>query len=445
MSTKIAVLALIRKDVLLFLKDKRALFLSLVMPVVLAAFFGFLTGGGGAKEAAKIKIAVVVEDQHAISQKILVGLKAESSLEVAEFNLEQAQEQVRKGKLAVTVRIPKGFGQAAGDALFGVGKKADLPLLYDPSQTTTLAMVKGILTQQVMQVVSAEMFNGRAGSDLVERGLQELEAGAALNSEQAQLKDLLRSVQRYQQRASNQQGSDALNLTTTTRAPSSGGLAMPFVTTDTPVVAKDSLEAKYNGFAHSFAGMIVQFVLFMAIDVGVGVLMVRKLGIWNRMLAAPLSVNTIITARMLSSALIAAVLTCTIFVIAMLVFKVQILGSWFGFFAIVVSFSLMTASFGLLIAAFGKTPEAARGISIFATLVMVMLGGAWLPSFLFPAWLQQVTVLIPTRWAVDGFDAMTWRGLGLDAALPCAGALLLFAAVFFGLAQWKFRRLQNAM
>eukprot|EP01041_Mallomonas_annulata_P020825 gene20825-40730_t len=47
---------------------------------------------------------------------------------------------------------------------------------------------------------------------------------------------------------------------------------------------------------------------------------------------------------------------------------------------------------------------------------MVMLGGAWVPSFIFPEWMQQVTLVIPTRWAVDGFDAVTWRGLGLDAA-----------------------------
>ena len=39
------------------------------------------------------------------------------------------------------------------------------------------------------------------------------------------------------------------------------------------------------------------------------------------------------------------------------------------------AFALMTASFGLLIAAFGKTPEAARGIPIFATLILVMLVG----------------------------------------------------------------------
>ena len=48
---------------------------------------------------------------------------------------------------------------------------------------------------------------------------------------------------------------------------------------------------------------------------------------------------------------------------------------------------------------------------------MVMLGGAWVPSFVFPEWLQTVSLFVPTRWAVDGLDAMTWRGLGLDAAL----------------------------
>jgi hypothetical protein len=32
----------------------------------------------------------------------------------------------------------------------------------------------------------------------------------------------------------------------------------------------------------------------------------------------------------------------------------------------------------------GKTPEATRGLAIFATLIMVMFGGAWVPEFLFP-------------------------------------------------------------
>jgi ABC-2 type transport system permease protein len=110
-----------------------------------------------------------------------------------------------------------------------------------------------------------------------------------------------------------------------------------------------------------------------------------------------------------------------------------------GFLGVCLAFSLMTAAFGLLIATMGKTPEATRGLAILATLLLVMLGGAWVPTFVFPKWMQTLTVAIPTRWAMDGLDAMTWRGLGFSAAaLPIA--LLLGCALACGtLAVMRFR------
>jgi len=69
----------------------------------------------------------------------------------------------------------------------------------------------------------------------------------------------------------------------------------------------------------------------------------------------------------------------------------------------------------------------------------VMLGGAWVPTFIFPAWLQRLTVVIPVRWAVDGLDAMTWRGLGIGSAVMPSLALLGFALVFGILAFARFR------
>lgn len=432
--------ALIRKDLILFISDRRALFITLLMPIVLAAFFGYIMGGSGNKEAAKIELAVVMQDSHAISQKILAGLKAEPTLLVTEMSLDKAQELVRKGKLGVAVQLPLGFGEAAGAALFGVKAKPDLPLFYDPSQSAVLAMVKGMLTQQVMQSVSSEMFNGQGGTQMVDKSLAELTDGADKNSEQKELVSFLGSLKKYQDYQKNSEKKPAEDGVTKN---AQAGLSMPFNTKDEAMTAKDSNASQYNGYAHSFAGMTVQFILFMAIDAGIGILLARKLGIWNRLLAAPLSVNTLVLARGLSCALIAFALTCFIFAFAMLVFKVQILGSVVGFAGVAISFSFMAASFGLLIAAFGKTPEAARGIAIFATLVMVMLGGAWMPSFLFPQWLQDLTLFIPTRWAVDGFDAMTWRGLGLDAALAPIGVLLLFSLVFGSLASWQFRRQQS--
>ena len=99
----------------------------------------------------------------------------------------------------------------------------------------------------------------------------------------------------------------------------------------------------------------------------------------------------------------------------------------------------MASTFGLLIASLGGTPGGTRGIAILSVLLMVMLGGAWVPSFIFPAWLQRLTVVIPARWAVDGFDAMTWRGMGLSAAVAPTVVMLGFALLFGAAAVLRFR------
>ena len=46
-----------------------------------------------------------------------------------------------------------------------------------------------------------------------------------------------------------------------------------------------------------------------------------------------------------------------------------------------------------------------------------------------------MAVTMPARWAVDGLDAMTWRGLGF-AAVAGPIAVLLGYAIFFS-AGWR--------
>ncbi|MYN42952.1 ABC transporter permease [Duganella sp. FT109W] len=443
-----ALIALVRKDLILYLKDKRALMLHLLMPVVLAAFFGSLFGGnGGGDSTSKIDLGLVVQDQSEQSQKIAAGLKADKVLNVVELSQDEAQAKVRSGKLPVAVVIPAGFGEQASAALFSGRNKPQLPLYYDPSQATVLAMVKGLLTQQVMQVTSASVMSGK-NSKATDQYLAELPAVASRSPEQAQLGDFLVSLKKFQdQRAATQAAQTAPVAAGASASAASaaaddaaapGGMTMPYTTQEEAL----SSGPKYNGYAHSFAGMGVQFILFMGINLGISILLEQRQGIWSRLLAAPVSLSTIILGRAVAGAIIATGLMVAMFVCAVLIFKVQIT-SMPGFIGMAICFGLMTAAFGLLIAAFGKTPEAARGIATFATLILVMLGGAWVPSFVFPQWMQTATLVVPTRWAVDGLDAVTWRGLGLDGAAPAMAVQLGFAAVFGALAVWKFLKDQR--
>ncbi len=433
-----ALIALTRKDLILYLKDKRALMLHLLMPVVLAAFFGSLFGGsGGGSSTSKIDVGLVVQDQSEQSQKIAAGLKAESSLNIVELNQQEAQARVRSGKLPVAVVIPAGFGEAASAALFSGRDKPQLPVYYDPSQSTMLAMVKGLLTQQVMQVTSASVMSGQ-GSQTTDKYLAELPAAGSRNAEQAQLGEFLSSLKKFQDQRAALPAASASSASAVAGSGTGGGMTMPYTTQDEAL----SSGPKYNGYAHSFAGMGVQFILFMGINLGISILLEQRQGIWSRLLAAPISLSTVILSRALAGAIIATGLMVAMFICAVLIFKVQIT-SVPGFIGMAVCFGVMTAAFGLLIAAFGKTPEAARGIATFATLILVMLGGAWVPSFVFPQWMQTATLVVPTRWAVDGLDAVTWRGLGLDGAAPAMAVQLGFAAVFGALAVWKFLKDQR--
>ena len=374
-------------------------------------------------------MSLVDLDQTGVSKKLAAALEGEKGLQVLPEALATARERVRKGKATVAIVLPQGFSEGAARAFFSGAGKPVVQFLYDPSHTAELGMVKGMLTQYAMQVVSQEAFTGATGRGAVKETLHQLETDSTLAvGDRSSLRDLLKSVDRFNDHVATSEHSGGNPM---------GGLSMPYTMMEEAVTSGSQIE--YNGYAHSFAGMGVQFILFMGIEAGISILLLRQGGLWKRLRSAPISKATLLGARAASAAVIAMIILAVIFLFARIFFKVHVQGSLLGLIAVSMAFSLMTASYGLLVAALGRTAEAARGLAILATLLMVMLGGAWIPAFIFPAWLQKATLLVPTRWAVDGMDAMTWRGFGFAEAVAPTLVLLGFTALFGGLAIWKFR------
>jgi ABC-2 type transport system permease protein len=215
------------------------------------------------------------------------------------------------------------------------------------------------------------------------------------------------------------------------------GLSMPYDVTTTKITSGH--DVAYNGYAHAFAGMTVQFLLLAGVDAGVVLLLLRERGIWQRLRSAPLAKADFLVAKALATMLIGLFQITAIYAAAMGIFGVRISGSVAGFVAIAIVFCFLNATFGLMLASIGRSAPATRGIAVMVTLLMVMVGGAWVPAFVFPKWLQQASLIAPTRWAVDGFDAMSWRGLGFDAALPPILVLGGTAAVCLVIAIYRFK------
>src|SRR5208337_1166453 len=376
-------LALVLKDLKLFFNNRRAVIVGLLVPIVLASFFGYLFGGqGGNAETSKVPVLVIDQDGSDISRGLIVQLSGDKNLDVKASTLDAAREAVRKGKATAAIVIPKNFGRDAGRALFtgssetgssetGSGetgeKKPELGVLYDPSHNMELGMVKGLLSGAVMQSVSKEMFTGRSGREMVDESLAQVENNPRLPAEDRKaLRDLLGGVKKFNERQDEDQRRDRAGASGQTQL--SGGLTMPYQTREEAITSGH--DVAYNGYAHSFGGMAIQFILFMGLDAGIALLMLRQSGLWQRLRAAPLSRSTLLGSRAVSAALVSSFILAVLFSFARVVFGVRILGSFAGFVGVCAAFSLMTAAFGLMVAALGETVEATRGYSIMATLIM---------------------------------------------------------------------------
>jgi ABC-2 type transport system permease protein len=367
--------ALVRKDIALFVRDRRALVISVLTPIVLAAFFGSLFGGtgSGGNPVSRMAVGITDLDDTALTQAIIESLTQDESLAIQVLPEDRARQLVKSGKLRAAIVFPAGFETAATGALVGLGQMPDVNLFYDPSQSMVRPMVAGLLTQHVMQRISRPNFIG-------------------------------------------------------------GSKPVPFNLVNTAVTTGP----RYNSYAHSFAGMSIQFILFMGIDAGVTLLLMRQEGMWRRLRAAPLSRAALLGSRVAGTTLISMMILAVVYLAAGLFFGVRIAGSVPGFVMVAIAFSLLAATTGLMIASLGKSVGATRGVAMFSVLILVKLGGAWVPSFLFPEWLQHVTEFTPTRWAVDGLDATTWRGLPLQAAFLPTAILVGWSALFASIAVWRF-------
>lgn len=449
-------LALVAKDLKVFLSDRYALVLSFLAPVALASFMALIFGGAGAAPPSRIPIRITDEDGSAIARRIVSGSAADDRLDAVEQPRDLARSAVRTGDAVLSVVIPPGFGEAASDALYGDAEPPELHSLHDPMSQSDVSLARGLLTRVILEAVtsealapgdrqdglidllSEEFLAGNAGSPDSDEDIQQAEFLALFGEgdswwespapEAEAGRDEL--VEAFPGLADWFEPTPGDPIEAQADPPGDRGLTLPYDTREESIAPGGSEGEQASLAAHAFAGMVVQFVLFSAVEWGVVLLQERQRGLWKRLRSAPVSRSTLMLSKILGCATVSLAIILSVFAAGALLFGYRIAGDPIAFAATAIVFALMASAFGLTVASLGRTPQGARSVALLGVLVMVMLGGCWIPSFLFPDWLQSLTPAIPTRWAIDGFDGVFTRGYSLAETLPALAALSAFAAGF---------------
>jgi ABC-2 type transporter. len=123
------------------------------------------------------------------------------------------------------------------------------------------------------------------------------------------------------------------------------------------------------------------------------------------------------------------------------VLKVDYFRELFGTLLVLVTLGLWVASLGLLIGIVAKEEQQVILYSLIAMFVFSALGGTWFPLETTGGAFAAIGRAMPSAWAMNGLQNILIRGLGLESAWLPALMLFVYALGFFGLAVWRFRKM----
>ena len=377
-------LVILGKDLRQRLRDRSALLVAIVVPLVLASIFGliFHDAIGG---RLSFQLGLVDQDHgpaaQAFASSALAPLERRGLITVVrEPSLPAGRRAADQNKVAATFVIPAGFSRAVG---------------HDRAAAIrVLGSVDSSIGAQIAQSIARSFAEATNAARIV---------AAATGAK-------------------------------TISAPLVASVPAPVSIAD---VSTKSRQLDAGTFYA--AGMAV-FFLFFTVQFGISsILAERRDGTLARMLVAPIHRNAIVTGKLLTS-LVLGCASMGVLAIATHFLLAAHWGNVLGVTILIATGVLAATCVMTLVATLARTPDQAQSWQTMVALVLGMLGGAFFPVAQAGGLLATLSLATPQAWFIRGLENMT-GGAGVSAVLGPAAAILTFALITGGLAFTRLGRL----
>src|SRR5580692_1981859 len=99
---------ILKKELTSFLKDKRAVMLTFLLPTMLISVFALAFGGDDGNGIRQIPLLVCDEDNTAITQKTIQDIDSVKMIEVIPCGYDSALDLIKRGKRTSVLIFRKG-------------------------------------------------------------------------------------------------------------------------------------------------------------------------------------------------------------------------------------------------------------------------------------------------------------------------------------------------
>ena len=426
------VINLIRKDFIIFWKDKVSVSLTFLVPVVLIYIFGSVFGGAG--EMGGVGFALLNNSKAPIALKLEKTLDTTKSFFIIKtykddngvkrkFDTTSIKEFVKKGSASAALVIPE-------DAYTDTSSGLKLKYYYDPKNEIENQLVQGLLQKTIMESLPEIFQQNMWKKSEKYLGMQN---GTAFNNQ------IALTVSKYFHIDTAQVLHPNLNSST---GKDSSVKQVDFFS-NILQLDKQQLVGKNivnPNVTRMVGGWALMFLLFSVTGAATSLFDEKKSGVMLRLLSAPVSGVDILWSKYIFSILLGIFQLLVLFLAGVLLFTIDIFSNFFNLMLLIIAGATACTAFGMLLAAFCKTSAQANGWATFLILTMSAIGGAWFPTFLMPAFIQTIGKFTIVYWAVDGFLQVLWRGASFKEIIPNLVFLFGVAALINTISIIKFRK-----
>jgi ABC-2 type transport system permease protein len=399
------------KDLLLVLKDKGALAVYFLMPLLFASLLGMAFGNVGNTEK-KIEIAVLLvnQDGGSYGQMLVDGLKGTDVLVVEELNdAILADQRVAAGEASAAVVIPAGFTDK-----IDAGQPVEVTIVKDPTQQDAANIVAGITNQAMAEIgVLGELRYGIHAVMSQSPDYNQAPPELAQAVEAQTLGVMWTQVQQMRQN--------------------------PVVAIKGEPVAGAEEAQPWDPITYYIPSFTVAFAFFLIGQMAKSLLFEKEEGTFRRLMSSPMPRGAIIGGKVLAYMGIVFLQAIVLFSVGYALFKMPLGQSPLALLLLTLALALASASLGMLLGALSRSSKQADQLGMVLGFVLLALGGSIFPLFRAEGFIGIVSRLTPNAWGIEGYMGILSDNWTLAQVAPNILALVGFAVVFFVVAVWRFK------
>lgn len=407
-------LATVKKEVLLLLRDKVGLSVLFIMPVALILVMTLIQDSAFKSINEKgIPVVFVNNDKDSLGNIIEAGLRSNELVYVSDSidgkpaTPEAAMKAVSEGKFLLGIVIPKGATSAI---------RKNVSVLVNETMNgpdTTNKPQDSVEISIMVDPVAKKSFLTTVTSNLREF-ISEVKTKIMFETFSEQITEVIPDKE---------------------KAPKSAYQKSQIITYKEIYASTATDKIVPNAVQHNVPAWTIFAMFFIAIPLSGSILKEKTEGSVFRLHTMPTPFLLLVNGKVIVYVFVCliqfALMLCVgKYLLPQLGLPALVLGnSMMGILILVLATGFAATGFGVTVGTLATTDHQAAIMGSLSILLLSALGGIWVPSYVMPEVMRNISAWSPLNWSLEGFYRLFLRGGGVASILPDALKLMAFFLV----------------